>query len=98
MMKTGSYAGGWHPSFKSRKMNKNPWSESKLLPIGVGNLFILCTWFVKEHGLRRIHKSLTLAMVIAFALQTGGYFIEETIITGKNGGALETIQVFSLVL
>ena len=46
----------------------------------------LATWFVDTHKIGRLRAALTLPIIVAYALSTNNYRIDETIITGKNGG------------
>ena len=57
-----------------------------LLGFTVGNMFTLSLWFIKQHGLDRLSYSLTLSTVMAYALSTGRYRLDDALITGKNGG------------
>ena len=74
-----SFAGG-------EKMNKAPHQNQKLLPINVGNIFTLTSWFVEQHRLARLAAQLTLPIIVAYALSTLKYRIDENVITGRNGG------------
>ena len=74
-------------AYTSKKMNKTPNSETKLLGFTVGNMFTLSVWFIKQHNLGRLSKALSLSMVMAYALSTGRYRLDDALVTGKNGGA-----------
>lgn len=74
-----SFAGG-------HKMNKAPHQNEKLVSFTVGNLFTLCVWFVAQHKLSRLHSRLTLPIIVAYALSTLHYRMDEALVTGKNGG------------
>jgi hypothetical protein len=73
-------------TYTSTKMNKAPNAESRQLSFAVGNLFILAAWFVAQHKLSKLGPSLTLAIIVTYALETGSYRIDEALVTGKNGG------------
>lgn len=84
-------------AFASKKMNKAPHAEEKQVAFGVGNLFVLATWFIAQHKLSRLGSRLTLAIVIAYALSTTKYRLDEALITGKHGGmalSAERTQAF----
>ena len=72
--------------FASKKMNKAPTAEEKQLSFGTGNLFVLATWFIHQHGLEPLKDALNLALTITYALETARYRVEETVVTGRNGG------------
>ena len=74
-----TFAGG-------HKMNKAPHTNKKQVDFGVGNMYTLATWFVQEHGLLRLRTVLSLPLVLAYALSTNCYRLDEALITGKNGG------------
>ena len=68
-------------------MNKAPHhTGEKQLTFGVGNLFVLCSWFVQQHGLARLSPILTPAIIVAYALTTTRYRLDENLVTGKHGG------------
>jgi hypothetical protein len=70
----------------SGKMNKTPHKGTKQVDFTNGNLHTLATWFVDTHKIGRLRAALTLPIIVAYALSTNNYRIDETIITGKNGG------------
>ena len=74
-------------AFSSNKMNKNPASAQKQIAFKVTNLFVLTAWFIKDHGLQGISRYLSLALVIAYALETTKYRVDDSLILGRSGGA-----------
>ena len=85
-------------TYTSRKMNKNPANKGdKQLLFTVGAVFVMARWFAEQHKLGRILPALSLAMIVGLALQTGRYFVDESIVTGKNGGvALDATRANAL--
>jgi len=70
----------------AKKMNKGPGAANKQLGFCVGNLYQLCAWFVDQHGLQPLAPYLETSIIIAYALQTGKYRLDESLVTGKHGG------------
>ena len=70
----------------SEKMHKNPASNKTQVDFKVGNAHVLAVWFVAHHGLQALTRWLTLSTVIGLAIQTGNYRLDESLLTGKNGG------------
>ena len=73
-------------TYSSKKMNKAPNAENKQLSFTIGNTFIICAWFISQHNITKLAPVLTPAIIIAFALSTMSYRVDESVITGKNGG------------
>tara|TARA_B110000046_G_scaffold60100_1_gene67500 strand:+ start:254 stop:2005 length:1752 start_codon:yes stop_codon:yes gene_type:complete len=73
-------------AFSAKKMNKNPRSDKTQIAFKVGNLFVLATWFVSKHNLKPLSSVLTLPIILAYALSTGNYIVDDSLVTGKNGG------------
>lgn len=67
-------------------MHKNPASNKTQVDFKVGNAHVLAAWFVAQHGLQALARWLTLGMVVGLAFQTGNYRLDESLLTGKNGG------------
>ena len=72
----------------AKKMNKAPGAASKQLDFCVGNLYQLCKWFVDQHSLQPIAPYLETSIIVAYALQTGKYRLDESLVTGKHGGGV----------
>lgn len=73
-------------SFSSKKANKTPNAESKLLAYTVGNIMLLVDWFVKKHELAPIARYLYPSLIIAWSMQTGRYCLDDSLLNGRNGG------------
>lgn len=71
-------------SKSSDKVNLNPYSESKQLAIKLSNLHRLANWIIGMHGLRLLHRVLSLPITIMLAMQTGKYRLDESILTGSK--------------
>jgi hypothetical protein len=75
-------------AYASNKMNKAPKSNEKLLAFKVTNLFVLSAWFVQQHDLSALGPALTLSLVLAYALETGKYRLDDSLVLGRSGGGL----------
>ena len=67
-------------------MNANPNEAEATLKFKPGNLFPLAAWFISQHGLSFLKKFLFPEVVVAYALQTSRYSLDESLLSGKNGG------------
>ena len=74
-------------SFSSKKMKKNPKAEEKQLAFKLGNKVTLAVWFVHQHKLDELHGQLTLPLIIAYAIETTKYRLDDEVMHGKYGGA-----------
>ena len=74
--------------FSSSKMNKAPGKDVNLLSIKLGGLFTMINWFVARHKLTAIAKYVSISIVVAWALETGRYRLDESFITGRSGGGI----------
>ena len=79
-------------AFTSKKCDKTPDSDSKLLAFSVGNLFVLVSWFIAQHRLKRISKYLTPAIIIAWALQTRRYRLDDALVRLLPRGRLSPLS------
>ena len=77
--------------FKSAcKTNKTPHKKiRKQVAFKASNLFVLAAWFIGQHALEPIASSLTLSLTIAYALTTQRYRVDDTLVTGRTGEALD---------
>ena len=73
-------------SYAGKKADKTPWKAKSELRFECGNYHPLAKWFIAEHNLMSIVSVMSLAIVVALAISTGSYALDEMIITGKNGG------------
>lgn len=73
-------------AWAARKINKTPGQKNELLPFKLGNMFTLAAWFVAHHSLDVLKPYLTLPLVIAWALETKQYRIDDSVLTGRSGG------------
>ena len=81
-------ASGWDHS--AAKINKTPLKKiEKQVAFKVNNLFILAAWFVAHHGLQPIARALTMPLVVAYALSTQRYRLDDTFVTGRTGASLD---------
>lgn len=58
------------------------------LTVQVGSLFTLCAWFVSQHKLSRLAKYLTIPIIVAWALETKKYGLDDSLLVGKHGGGI----------
>lgn len=72
-------------AFASCKMNKNPLSRKKQLTFKVTNLLVLAAWFIQQHKLTPLARYLTLSLTMAYALETGNYILDDSLIIGRSG-------------
>jgi hypothetical protein len=75
-------------SYTSHKMNTNPDESENTLKFKPGNIFALAAWFISQHGLSLLKEFLYPEVVVAWALSTNRYSLDESILTGKNGGSV----------
>jgi hypothetical protein len=77
-------------SHSAAKVNKTPLKKiNKQVAFKNNNLFVLAAWFVAQHNLQGITVSLDIALTIAYALSTGRYRLDDTLLTGRSGSALD---------
>ena len=77
----------------SNKINKTPHKKiRKQVAFKAGNLFMLASWFISQHGLEHIAPLLTLSHTIAYALTTKRYRLDDSIVTGRSGKPLDPIR------
>jgi hypothetical protein len=53
---------------------------------------VLAAWCVSQHKLENIAQSLRLPLVIAYAISTGNYRIDDSVLTGRTGKALDPVR------
>jgi len=53
-------------------------SSEKQLEFGVRNLFVLTTWFVEHMKLGPLSRYMSLALVLAYALETTKYRLDDS--------------------
>ena len=72
-------------SWTSKKINKNPKAEEKQLSFKLGNKIVLAAWFVHQHELEELSAQLTLPIIIAYAIETTRYRLDDEVMHGRNG-------------
>jgi hypothetical protein len=72
-------------SWTSKKINKNPKAEEKQLSFKLGNKITLATWFVHHHQLDELSDQLTLPIIIAYAIETTRYRLDDEVMHGRHG-------------
>ena len=84
-------AAGWDHS--AAKINKTPWKTvEKQMAFKANNMFILTAWFIAQHKLQAVVSSLNVALVVAYALSTRRYRLDDTFVTGRTGAPLDPIR------
>ena len=73
-------------AWSAKKTNKNPKADEKQLAFKLGNKVTLAVWFVHHHQLDQLYVQLTLPLIIAWALETTKYRLDDEVISGKYGG------------
>ena len=73
-------------TYAGKKADKSPWSDKSKYKWSHGNFHPMAQWFLSHHALGSLKQVVTLAIVVALALSTGAYQLDESVITGKNGG------------
>ena len=71
------------------KIHKAPHKNSTEISLKANNLFVLTAWFVAQHELEPLHAVLSLALVIAYAISTGKYRLDDSLVTGHTGSTLD---------
>ena len=74
------------------KINKSPSSTHKELAFKVTNLFVLAAWFVNQHHLEPLSSFLTVPLVVAYALTTGNYRLDDSLVTGRTGAPMDVAR------
>ena len=75
-------------SYSSKKMNKNPKAEEKQLSFKLGNKVTLSVWFAHHHNLDLLRAQLPLSLLLAWAIETKKYRLDDEVMHGKYGGAV----------
>ena len=73
-------------SYSSKKMKKNPKAEEKQLAFKLGNKLTLAVWFVHSHKLDELRDQLSLPLIMAWALETSKYRIDDELVHGRYSG------------